>query len=170
MIRGTLRALFVLVLTLGVIGVTLAWGPTGHEWVSGIAVEKLTDSVPSFVRAPEAVMEIALMGREPDRWMSAGKTHDAERDPGHYVNVADNGEVMGILPLSQLPMTREDYDTLLRAKGATQYKAGYLPYSIIDGWQQLKRDFANWRADIKGLETAANARERAWFEADRRLR
>ena len=27
-----------------------AWGGTGHEWVSGIAIEKLPDSLPDFVR------------------------------------------------------------------------------------------------------------------------
>jgi hypothetical protein len=32
-----------------------AWGATGHEWVSSIAIEKLPDSLPGFVRAPEAV-------------------------------------------------------------------------------------------------------------------
>jgi hypothetical protein len=170
MIRGTLRGLFVLVLSLGATGVTLAWGPTGQEWVSGIAIEKLPDAVPGFVRTPEAAAEIALMGREPDRWRSADKTHDAERDPGRYIKVADDGEVMGVVALGQLPMTREEYDTLLRAKGFTQNRAGYLPYSIIDGWQQLKRDLAYWRADVKGIETAANAQERAWFEADRKLR
>lgn len=35
------------------------------------------------------------MGRELDRSKGAGKTHDAERDPGHYINLADNGAVMG---------------------------------------------------------------------------
>jgi hypothetical protein len=59
-----------------------AWGATGHEWISGIAVEKLPDSVPSFVRTPEAAAEIAVLGRELDRSKGAGKTHDAERDPG----------------------------------------------------------------------------------------
>ena len=29
-----------------------AWGATSQEWVSGIAVEKLPDSVPAFVRTP----------------------------------------------------------------------------------------------------------------------
>ena len=170
MIRGTLRALFVLVLTLGATGVTLAWGPTGREWVSSIAIEKLPSTLPAFVRTAAAAAEIAVMGRGPDRWMSATPMHDGERDPGHYINVADNGEVMGIVPLGQLPITREEYDTLLRAKGLTQDKAGYLPYSIVDGWEQLRKDFAYWRADIKGFETATSAEERAWFDADRKLR
>lgn len=147
-----------------------AWGATGHEWVSGIAVEKLPDSVPVFVRTPEAATEIAVMGRELDRSKGAGKTHDAERDPGHYVDLADDGSVEGIVPLEKLPVTREEYDTLFRASGKTQYKAGYLPYSIVDGFQQLRKDFAYWRALTKAIETAQTPEERAWFEADRWLR
>ena len=100
-----------------------AWGATGHEWISGIAIEKLPDSLPAFVRTPDAGAEIAVLGRELDRSKGAGKTHDAERDPGHYVDLGDNGEVMGVVPLAKLPATREAYDTELRAKGFTQYKA-----------------------------------------------
>ena len=77
-----------------------AWGATGHEWVSGIAIEKLSDSVPGFVRTPEAAAEIAVLGRELDRSKGAGKIHDAERDPGHYVDLFDNGAVMRVLPLA----------------------------------------------------------------------
>jgi hypothetical protein len=157
-------------LATGVAGDCWAWGASGHEWVSGIAIEKLPDSIPQFVRTPEAAAEIAVMGRELDRSKGAGKTHDAERDPGHYIDLSDEAAVMGVLPLAQLPDTREQYDTLLRAGGTTQYKAGYLPYSIVDGWQQIRKDFAYWRAAVKGAETAITPEERAWFEADRRLR
>jgi hypothetical protein len=146
-----------------------AWGATGHEWISGIAIENLPESVPDFVRTSEAIADIAVMGRELDRSKGAGRTHDAERDPGHRVSLADDGSVVGVLPLADLPETREQYDTLLRARGFTQYTAGYLPYAIVDGWQQLRKDFAYWRA-AKGAETAQSAEERAWFEADRRLR
>ncbi len=146
------------------------WGATGHEWVSGIAIEKLTDSLPEFIRTPEVAAEIAVLGRELDRSKGAGKTHDAERDPGHYVDLTDDGAVLGVLPLSKLPATREAYDTLLRGSGFTQYKAGYLPYSIIDGWQQIRKDFAYWRVLAKGEKTALTADERKWFEVDRRLR
>lgn len=147
-----------------------AWGATGHEWVSGIAIEQLPDDVPDFVRAPDAAAELAVLGRELDRSKGAGETHDKEHDPGHFVDLTDDGKVMGILALDKLPTTREAYDTQLRVGGSTQYKAGYLPYAIIDGWQQIRKDFAYWRAAVKGAETATNQDERAWFEADRRLR
>ena len=28
------------------------WGATGHEWATGIAIEKLPDDIPAFVRDP----------------------------------------------------------------------------------------------------------------------
>jgi hypothetical protein len=146
-----------------------AWGATGHEWVSGIAAEELPDEIPAFVRTPEAVADIAVFGRELDRSKGSGVTHDKERDPGHYVDLDDKGAVAG-LALEALPETREAYDTALRAKGLTQYRAGYLPYSIVDGWQQLAKDFAYWRAATVGAEKAASEEDRVWFSADRRRR
>ena len=74
-----------------------AWGATGHEWISGIAIEKLPDSVPGFVRTPEVAAEIAVMGRELDRSKGSGETHDKERDPGRYVDLSDDGKVIGVL-------------------------------------------------------------------------
>jgi len=126
--------------------------------------------LPAFLRTPEVAAEIAVLGRELDRSKGSGKTHDAERDPGHYIDLDDEGSVFGVLPLSRLPPTREEYDTLLRQGGYTQYKAGYLPYAIIDGWLQLRKDFAYWRADVVGARTATDPAERAWFDLDRQRR
>lgn len=149
--------------------VAWAWGATGHEWVSGIAVEELPDKIPAFARTSEAMAEIAVLGRELDRSKGAGATHDKERDPGHYINLDDEGAVAG-LSLAALPATREAYDTALRSKGLTQYQVGYLPYAIVDGWQQLVKDFAYWRAASVGAEKAPSEDDRAWFSADRQRR
>src|SRR5436190_4375373 len=100
----TLGAL--LVILLWPTGPCWAWGATGHEWISGIAIEKLPDSVPAFVRTPEAAAEIAVMGRELDRSKGAGETHDKERDPSHYVDLADDGSVMGVMPIDSTPPPR----------------------------------------------------------------
>jgi hypothetical protein len=53
-----------------------------------------------------------------------------------------------------LPATRRDYDTALRAAGADEYKAGFLPYNIMDGWQQLVKDFALLRRDMAAQKYA----------------
>ncbi len=148
----------------------LAWGATGHEYVSGLAAELLPQEIPEFVRTPRAVGDIAVLGRELDRSKGAGVTHDSERDPGHFIDLDDEGRVAGIFPLESVPPTREAYDTALRARGFTQYKAGYLPLAIVDGWQQLVKDFAYWRAASVGARTAASAGDRAWFAEDHQRR
>ena len=58
-----------------------AWGATGHEWISGIAIERLPDSLPGFVRTTEAAAEIGLMGRDLKRYKGTSTTQDDERDP-----------------------------------------------------------------------------------------
>jgi hypothetical protein len=57
---STMRVLLALVGVLVSASDLWAWCATGHEWVSGIAIEKLPDSVPAFVRTPEAAAEIAV--------------------------------------------------------------------------------------------------------------
>jgi hypothetical protein len=158
-----------IILAVGCPATAWAWGATGHEWISGIAAEELPEEIPAFVRTLGAVADIAVFGRELDRSKGSGVTHDKERDPGHFVDLDDDGTVAG-LALTALPETREAYDTALRAKGQTQYRAGYLPYAIVDGWQQLVKDFAYWRAGTVGAQKAASEEDRAWFAADRQRR
>ena len=110
------------------------------------------------------------LSREPDRSRNSGRTHDADRDPGHFIDGGDDGKVAGALPLGALPPTREEYETALRAAGATSWKMGYLPYSIIADWQQLVKDFAYWRVDDAGARLTANPGHRAWLERDRSRR
>jgi hypothetical protein len=148
----------------------LAWGATGHELTSGVAAELLPDELPAFVRTPEGVAEIAVLGRELDRSKGAGDPHDKERDAGHFISLDDAGLVMGVMALEAVPNTREAYDSALRAHNLTQYGAGYLPLAIVDGWQQLVKDFAYWRAASVGARTAADPADRAWFDSDRRQR
>jgi len=148
----------------------LAWGATGHQFVSGLAAEAFPDEIPAFLRTPEAIADITVFGRELDRSKGSGNPHDAERDPGHFIALDDAGLVAGVLALEDLPITREAYDTALRAKGFTQYKVGYIPYAIVDGWQQLVKDFGYWRAASIGAKTAVSASDRAWFDADRQRR
>jgi hypothetical protein len=64
--------------------------------------------------------ELALKGRELDRSKGAGEMHEKERDPGHYIDLADDRKAMGIVPLDKLPTTREAYDTQLRVDRSTQ--------------------------------------------------
>ena len=148
----------------------LAWGSTGHRWIGRAAIQTLPAELPAFLRTPAAIVAVGELAREPDRSRNAGKEHDADRDPGHFVDGGDDGKIGGVVALNALPATREDYDTALRAAGVTSWKMGYLPYSIIETWQQLVKDFAYWRADDAGARLSKNAAHRAWLKTDKALR
>jgi hypothetical protein len=147
-------------------GQAAAWGATGHRLIGREAVMALPPEAPAFLRTKAAAEAVGELAREPDRWKDAGAAHDSDRDPGHFVNPGDDGTIFGGPSIQALPATREAYDTALRSVGADSWKAGYLPYSIIDGWQQLAKDFAYWRVDTKGAAKAADPAHRAWLAAD----
>lgn len=154
-----------------------AWGAQGHHIISGVAAAALPDTVPAFVRTPEAIAQIRALGTEADRLRLAGSAYDAAFDPAHFLDVDDDGTIAGAVPLANLPATRELYDTALRGGGrpiegrpATQYVLGYLPYEIIEGWQRIVQNFAIWRVDRYGEAHAESPAARAIYAADRQLR
>jgi hypothetical protein len=148
----------------------LAWGATGHRMISKLAIQNLPTEIPAFLRTEKAVEFIGELGREPDRSKGTGNSHDHDLDPGHFINLSDNFTVANVVSVDPLPATREDYDSALRLNGSNEYKAGFLPYSIIDGWEQLQRDFAYWRADLAKEKSSTSKNEQAWFAEDRELR
>jgi hypothetical protein len=172
--REIMRATMVGILSLWLVPLSalpaFAWGAKGHRIIGVVAARNFPAEIPEFLRTQEAVARLGELTREPDRSRSAGNPHDQDRDPGHFVDVSDDGTILGGPALAQLPANREDYDTTLRAHGSDQYKAGWLPYSIMDGWQQLVKDFALWRADVAGEKFAKDPVDREWFAFDRRLR
>jgi hypothetical protein len=148
-------------------GQALAWGDTGHRMVGMLAAEAFPPSIPAFLRTPQAILDIGELAREPDRSRGSGRTHDSDRDPGHFADGDDDGKLLGGPPLGQQPPTRAELEKQLQAAGTDSWKAGYLNYSIVEGWQQLVKDFAYWRADVYGARIAKDPRHRTWLVADR---
>lgn len=147
-------------------GSALAWGATGHRIIGRLAVEALPDTLPAFLRSAESAEAVGELAREPDRWKDSGRTHDSNRDPAHFVDLGDDGKVFGGPALSNLPETRAAYEAALRQVNADSWKAGYLPYSIVDGWQQLVKDFTFWRIDAAAATHVGDPAHRAWFKSD----
>lgn len=145
----------------------LAWGNTGHRMLGEIAMRALPAEMPAFLRTRQAAINVGELSREPDRSKGAGKLHDQDRDAAHFIDLDDDGKLLGGPQMLPLAATRADFETQLRAAGLDQWKVGYLPYSIIDRYQQLTTDFAYWRV-LKAAEgNTAWKRNRAWFTADR---
>ncbi|HWM61959.1 MAG TPA: hypothetical protein VNN98_07395 [Rhizomicrobium sp.] len=132
----------------------LAWGGAGHRMIGELAARNFPKDIPAFLKSPVAVWQIGELAQEPDISRNAGQPHDADSDPGHFLDVSDDGSILGGPKLPALPATRRDYDTALRAVKSDEYKAGFLPYAIMDGWQQLVKDFALLRRDMAALKYA----------------
>lgn len=149
-----------------------AWGATGHRLIGVAAMRALPDEIPAFLRTTEAATEVGELAREPDRWKGGPRTHARERDTAHFIDFDDAGHVLTPQGphIGAMPELRSEYEAALTRAGLSVDTAGYLYYALIDGWQQLVRDFAYWR-----VLNAAEAREidpakRAWYAEDRRRR
>ena len=145
----------------------LAWGSSGHRTVGVVATQSLPRELPAFLRTPAAAAAIGEYAREPDRWKGSGKLHDSDRDAAHFLDLDDQGLMYGgpKFTVETLPATRADYETALRLVGQDSWKAGYLPYAIIDGHQQLVKDFTYWRI-LTAAKARAHGAQKAWYAAD----
>jgi hypothetical protein len=132
----------------------MAWGYVGHRIIGEQAAKNFPGEIPAFLRTPDAVTQIGILAQEPDKSRSAGQPHDDDLDPGHYIDLSDDGSLHGGPTLATLPANRRDYDTALRAVGSNEYAAGFLPYNIMGGYQQLVKDFALWRMDVAAQKYA----------------
>jgi hypothetical protein len=157
-------------LALAVPNSVFAWGSTGHRFIGEAAMKSLPAELPTFLHTPQAVIDVGEYSREPDRGKGAGREHDSDRDPAHFLDLSDDGTVLGGPTLAALPATRAEFDAAERKAGADSWKSGYLPYSIVDRWEQLAKDFAYWRV-LSAAEANPTWKEhKAFFTADRRRR
>ena len=150
-----------------------SWGATGHRLIGVAAAMALPTEVPAFLRTPAAVQQLGELDREPDRSKGGGKPHDPDLDPGHFVDLTDDGHVFTAAgpAVDTLPVDRNAFSEALVKADISLFKAGWLPYSIEDGYEQLVRDFALWRTDAALAKNAkVPAAERAWYATDRALR
>jgi hypothetical protein len=147
-----------------------AWGYLGHTIINRLAVENLPENVPPFVRTPDAIAEIASLGPEEDRIKGAGSSWDEDNDPGHFLDVGDDGTVAGVVRLDALPRDMEAYTAVLAKAGTDPYKVGFVPYNIMDGFERVRQDFAIWRVDDYMALRAGTQTARDEFAKDRALR
>lgn len=151
-------------------GAALAWGADGHRDIGRAALRALPAEVPAFLKTEAVVWQVGELAREPDRSKGAGHPHDDDLDPGHFLDLNDDGTIAGGPSISAMPVNRAAYEKALQGVGTDSYKQGYLFYSIVDGYQQLVKDFAYWRVDSVGEKTEADPVKQAWYAKDRALR
>jgi len=128
----------------------LAWGLHGHEIIGRAAVAHLPADLPAFARSDPAKDEIVYLQSEEDRLKLGGRDTDAwtrEWTTDHYIDITDDLSIGGAVSIDALPPTREKFMlALMRATPSVDpYDIGFLPYSILEGYEQVRLDFALWR-------------------------
>jgi hypothetical protein len=130
-----------------------AWGEKGHIMINRLAAETMPADTPSFFR--RAVERLAYLGPEPDRWRPAqrGEGTDVailnqDAAPEHFLDM----EYVAGFPL---PRGRYDFLRALVEHGVVAgdvklETAGFLPYRIAELAQELRREWALWRAAPTG--------------------
>ena len=145
----------------------LAWSNQGHRMIGQEAARALPPALPAFLRGPAGIEAIGELSREPDRSKASGRVHDSNRDPAHFVDYEEDGRILGGPRLDALPPTRAAYEAALQAAGADSWKAGYLPYAIVDQYQQLVTDLGYWRMEMAAEPREKDKARKAWLHADR---
>jgi hypothetical protein len=117
-----------------------AWGDEGHRFVNKVAAEHLPADMPGFFR--NAGARLSFLGPEPDRWRDTQELFSALRDvnaPDHFIDI-DKPE-----NFEAIPNNRYLYGDWLRARGKDPKDIGFLPYSILEGFQKVQVLFRMWR-------------------------
>ena len=110
-------AIAAVALTLAIPGSVFAWGGSGHRMIGVAAMKALPAELPAFLKTPQAIVDVGEYSREPDRIKRAGKAFDSDRDQGHFLDLSDDGTVLGGPKLTALPPTRAEYEKALQAVG-----------------------------------------------------
>lgn len=154
----------------------LAWGEHGHMMIGQAAVAHMPEELPAFVRAQAAMDEIVYLQAEEDR-LKLGEGDEAawarEWTTDHYIDIDDDGTIGRTVAISALPPTRDDFvQALDRASvHVDAYNVGFLPYAILEGYQQVRTDFALWRLAVAGANKLdGDALVRANTEVSERAR
>jgi S1/P1 Nuclease len=119
---------------------TNAWGDEGHRYINRVAAEHMPEDMPAFFR--NAAARLSFLGPEPDRWRDSRELYKAlnsVNSPDHFINIdkPENFEAM--------PNDRYLYSDWLRASGKDAKDIGFLPYSILEGFQKVEVLFRMWR-------------------------
>jgi len=111
----------------------------------------LPADVPDFLKSADAKREIVYLQAEEDRLKIGEDQEQAwarEWNTDHYIDIGDDGKIGGAVAIGSLPATRDDFiEALVKASPPVDpYDVGFLPYSILEGYEQVRSDFALWRS------------------------
>jgi len=144
-----------------------AWGNEGHTYVNRVAAEKIPVSMPRFLR--RAVVELAYLGPEPDRWRSPTEfaLKDAQ-EPDHCINL-ERVEWLDPLPRGRYEFYKKLYEKrAATADHADDYlpeRVGLQPYIVMEIYGRLKASFREYRQRKAAQQSTAAVEQTVIFYA-----
>lgn len=124
-----------------------AWGNEGHTYINRVAAQKIPASMPLFFR--QAVVEIAYLGPEPDRWRSSTEFQlKNSQEPDHFIDL-ERVSWLDPLPPGRYEFLRKLYE---KHAATTDHPDDYLPervgmqpYITAEVYGRLKAAFREYR-------------------------
>ncbi|MEI9890580.1 MAG: hypothetical protein WDN45_08260 [Caulobacteraceae bacterium] len=144
----------------------LAWEDVGHRWIGTLGAQAPAAGPAGLPAHARGGARHRRMGPRAGPFARLGP-HPRPGTPATSPTSTTDGKMLGGPTPDHMPVTRAEYEKQLQAAGTDGWKAGYLHYNIVEGWQQLVKDFAYWRADAYGEKTAKDPAHKAWLKDDR---
>lgn len=127
----------------------VAWGNEGHVAINRVAAERIPATMPRFLR--RAVVEIAYLGPEPDRWRSPSEfALKNAQEADHFIDL-ERVAWLDPLPQGRYEFYRKLYEKRA-ATPATDHPDDYLPervglqpYITMEVYGRLKAAFREYR-------------------------
>ncbi len=138
--KVVVSSLFAVIISFSIVPSANAWGDEGHRYVNRIAAQKLPDDMPAFFK--NAASRLEFLGPEPDRWRDSKELFFALREvngPDHFIDIDKPENFEG------LPNDRHKYGDWLRSQGKDPKDIGFLPYTILEGFEKIQVMFRLWR-------------------------
>ncbi len=146
---------------------SFAWGNEGHTYINRVAAQKIPASMPKFLL--RAVVEIAYLGPEPDRWRNPAEfALKNAQEPDHFIDLER------VAWLDPLPHGRyEFYRKLYEKRAATTdhpddylpERVGLQPYITMEVYGRLKAAFREYRQQLAAHQSTAAVQQAIIFYA-----
>jgi len=146
---------------------SFAWGNEGHTYINRVAAQKIPASMPRFLR--QAVVEIAYLGPEPDRWRNPAEfALKNAQEADHFIDLER------VSSLDPLPSGRYEFYRKLYEKRAstTDHPDDYLPervglqpYITMEVYGRLKAAFREYRQQLAEHQSTAAVQQAIIFYA-----
>src|SRR5215831_7733866 len=143
--RGLSVALIALILLQS--SALFAWGNEGHTYINRVAAQKIPSSMPKFLR--QAVVEIAYLGPEPDRWRNPAEfALKNAQEPDHFIDL-ERVSWLDPLPPGRYEFLRRLYEkraaTTDHADDYLPERVGLQPYITMEVYGRLKSAWREYR-------------------------